>query len=62
MPEIIDKEVYFDKYCSSCKYCGINEDEEPCHWCLQDPYNQYSHKPVYWEEDDTKPLPVAKKQ
>lgn len=60
MPELIDKEVYFDQYCKTCKYCGINEDEEPCHWCLQEPSNQYSHKPVYWEEDETKVLPVVK--
>ena len=44
------KEVYFDKYCKICKHEKTEEFEEPCHNCLNAPYNTNSHKPVYWEE------------
>lgn len=44
------KEVYFDKYCKTCKYENVAEEMEPCHECLENPVNLYSHKPVKWEE------------
>lgn len=47
--DLIEKEVYFDRYCSSCEHETTAEDQEPCHWCLQESWNAYSHKPVYWE-------------
>ena len=43
------KEVYFDQYCSSCKYSDLEEENEPCNTCLANPENEYSHKPVYWK-------------
>ena len=43
------KEVYFDQYCSSCKYSDLEEENEPCNNCLANPANEYSHKPVYWK-------------
>lgn len=49
--ELKDKEVRFDIYCPSCKHRKLNEDEDPCYDCLGEPVNQYSHKPVYYEED-----------
>lgn len=48
--EEIYKEVYFDKYCPTCKYKNLLEDEEPCCDCLDVSVNAYSHKPVKWEE------------
>lgn len=45
------KEVYFDQYCQTCKSFDLKEDEEPCCDCLSEPVNQYSHKPVKYEED-----------
>ena len=44
------KEVYFDQYCPTCKYKDTGEDEQPCFDCLAEPVNQYSHKPVKYEE------------
>lgn len=46
----MDKEVYFDKYCPTCKYETNLEAESPCDECLAHPSNTDSHKPVYWEE------------
>lgn len=44
------KEVYFSLYCRTCKHVDMSEDEEPCFDCLSEPVNQYSHKPVKYEE------------
>jgi len=45
------KEVYYDQYCSRCLHRELEEDDEPCRDCLDEPVNVYSHKPVYWEEN-----------
>lgn len=44
------KEVYFDKYCLTCKYEDYDESkpESPCCECLTETVNLYSHKPVLW--------------
>lgn len=52
MLELIDKEVYFDKYCPKCKHEKCPEWEDPCDICLENPSNEWSHKPVYFEEKD----------
>jgi hypothetical protein len=44
------KFVYFGTYCKGCKYADKSEDTEPCTECLAEPVNQYSHKPVKYEE------------
>ena len=46
----IEKEVYFYKYCKTCKYSELKGDEEPCNECLENPTNTYSHKPVNYKE------------
>lgn len=43
------KEVYFDQYCKTCKYDNLPEHYYPCHNCLDNPVNAYSHKPVYYK-------------
>lgn len=45
------KEVYFYKYCKTCKFYELKESKDPCHDCLQMPMNYNSHKPVYWTEN-----------
>lgn len=45
-----EKEVYFDQYCKSCKYHGLEESKDPCNDCLAEPSNTNSHKPSYSEE------------
>lgn len=46
------KEVYFNQYCNACKYKDTAESEEPCTGCLAHGHNEYSHKPVNYEEKD----------
>lgn len=44
------REVDFNKYCKTCKHEDISEAEDPCNECLDEPYNEYTDKPVKWEE------------
>ena len=46
------KEVYFDVYCKKCKHWEKSESEDPCYDCLEDGWNDDSHKPVRFEEKD----------
>lgn len=48
------REVYFDKYCQTCKHKDVEEKELPCRDCLYEPYNYDSHKPRKWESADGK--------
>lgn len=45
------KEVYFDRYCKTCKNFKKDENQEPCDECLSEPTNLHSHKPVKWEKN-----------
>lgn len=46
------KEVYYDKYCESCKHKELKDWKDPCNECLETPVNYQSHKPVKWEEKE----------
>lgn len=46
----VDKEVLFDQYCPKCKHFKVNETDEPCNTCLENPSNAHTSKPVNWEE------------
>lgn len=46
------KEVYYSQYCKNCKHEKLEEYEDPCHDCLNEPVNVYSHKPVNFEEKE----------
>lgn len=48
------KEVYFDKYCKKCKNRKLKETDEPCDECLSEPINLQTHRPVRYEEKETK--------
>lgn len=37
--------VEFDKYCKSCRYEKLEENESPCDECMEHPVNQNSCKP-----------------
>lgn len=50
--ELIEKEVYFDQYCPSCKHREKGEEEDPCHNCLMYPMQSYSHKPINYDKDE----------
>ena len=47
--ELIEKEVYFHQYCQTCKHRDKSEGEDPCWDCLDQPWNEHSHKPVYFK-------------
>lgn len=52
--ELVTKEVWFDKYCIDCKHYLLEEGAEPCNECLAHPMNEYSHKPIKFEEKESK--------
>lgn len=52
--EAIYKEVYYGDYCPTCEHRDKKENEEPCYECLDNPTNLYSHKPVKYEEKESK--------
>lgn len=45
------QEVYFYQYCPKCKHEKVDDTkgQAPCHECLSEPTNLYSHKPVKYE-------------
>lgn len=47
-----NKEVFFNVYCSTCKYEKRPETANPCWDCLEQPVNVDTHKPVLWEKKD----------
>lgn len=49
-----DKEVYFAEYCPLCKYHALDEHDEPCTDCLDEPVNYDSHRPVKFEQKEGK--------
>lgn len=48
--EDTEMEVYFEKYCSTCKHSDLDEVKDPCDECLSSPSNINSHKPIKWVE------------
>ena len=46
------KEVYFNEYCSKCKYKDTLESDDPCDECLTNPSNIDSHKPINFKENN----------
>jgi hypothetical protein len=54
MEEIRLKEVYFDEFCSKCEFEKLAENEKPCDECLEEPVNEYSHKPVKFKQKEEK--------
>lgn len=52
--DFIDKIVYFEQYCPTCKSAECAQDEEPCNECLGQAVNEYSHKPINYTPDKKK--------
>ena len=46
------KFVDFNKYCRKCKHRDKHESEDPCWDCLDQGWNEDSHKPIRFEEKD----------
>lgn len=62
--DIIDKIVEFDKYCETCKYKKLKDEngEEPCCECLEYPTQPNSKKPFKYEKMDEPVKKAAKKE
>ena len=52
MEETRFKEVYFDEFCSKCEFEKLAENEKPCCKCLNEPVNEYSHKPIKFKQKE----------
>ena len=50
--EYPQKEVRFDEVCPKCKFYKLDEGEDPCNDCLQNPSNLYSRVPTEFKEAD----------
>ena len=44
------REVDYATYCNKCKHKKLEETDSPCDECLENPVNQYTNKPVRYEE------------
>ena len=42
--------VDFNKYCKTCKYLDVDEQEDPCNECLHNPVKEDSRKPINYTE------------
>ena len=47
-------EVNFHEWCPKCEHYKLEEREDPCHDCLNEPANDDSRKPVMFKEADKK--------
>ena len=45
-----DKIVDFHEFCKKCEHFEKDEVDDPCFDCLDEPVNEYSHRPVYFKE------------
>lgn len=43
------QEVYYDRYCKTCKHKKLPEEADPCDECLSNPVNYATRKPMNWE-------------
>ena len=46
------KEVYFEIYCPKCQHWEKSEADDPCFDCLNQNWNDDSHKPIYFKEEE----------
>lgn len=46
-----DYKIVDFEFCNTCKHKDVPQADDPCHDCLGEPVNLYSHRPVNYEED-----------
>lgn len=51
---ISEKVVDFSNYCKRCSFFHKKCWEDPCNYCLSNPVNKNSRKPVNFKEDISK--------
>lgn len=44
-----DKIVEFHEYCAKCEHFEKAESEDPCFECLDEPVNEFSHRPIHFK-------------
>lgn len=44
------KMVHYHRYCIECEHWDTDETEDPCHECLNQPFNYNSHKPTKFKD------------
>lgn len=49
--DILEREVRFDKYCSTCRYKDTAEHMDPCNECLDYAFNINTDKPRKYDVD-----------
>ncbi len=47
------KFVDFATYCPKCLYWTKSDTEDPCNQCMNEPANEYSQKPVFFDPADS---------
>lgn len=47
-----DYKIVDFSWCNKCKYKNIEDTEDPCYECLNEPVNIDSRKPVYFEDKE----------
>lgn len=46
--------VEFWRYCKTCEYKDLDENKEPCEGCLEEPWNEYTSKPINWKAKESR--------
>ena len=49
----MQKIVEFE-WCQSCEHCNLQDYEDPCNDCLDEPMNEDSRRPVFYKEKEDK--------
>lgn len=52
--ETYTKEVYYYLYCDTCINRDTDAGDDPCNECLNNPYNDDSHKPINYRKEESK--------
>ena len=55
-----DKFVFF-QYCKFCEHKNKEENEEPCDYCLENPVNTDSHRPIKFKDNGSLAAYLKKK-
>lgn len=50
----MQKIVHFDEWCHKCVHFNVEDWDDPCSECLDNPANEDSHRPIYFKEDKSK--------
>ena len=52
--ELYEKMVEYEKWCPKCIHFKELDWKDACNDCLNNPFNDFSHKPINFKEKETK--------